>query len=172
MFKQLVFFFCLALLVFGGYQLYVRMAPAEAQIEWTVESAAEAFNTRNKVECLAVFADDYTDSSQGDEFDERTIDKPLLEQGLDYMFSNRVDSETGDFLYRVKPVMQTLSIKLQSENHATAQLRMILKVKMGHTWSDVWGVEVNAKLRKQGRSWVISSSILRNLMGHRPWSWE
>ncbi len=172
MFKQLVFFFCLALLVFGGYHLYLRLAPAASLIEWTIESAAEAFNTGNKVECLAAFADDYKDSSQGDAFDERTIDKKLLEQGLDYMFNNRIDPETGDLLYRVKPVMQTLTIKLQSETDATAQFRMVLRVKMGHTWSDVWGVEVNAKLRKQARDWVISSSSLRNLMGRRPWSWD
>lgn len=172
MFKQLVFFFCLALLVLGAYHLYLRLAPAEAQIQWTIESAAEAFNTRNKVECLAAFADDYEDSSQGDEYEDHTIDKALLEHGLDYMFNNRIDLKTGDFLYRVKPVMQTLSIKLESEIHATVQLRMNLRVKMGHTWSDVWGVEVNAKLRKKGYVWVISRSSLRNLMGSRPWSWE
>jgi len=172
MFKQLVFFFCLALLVFAGYQIYVSMAPAESRVTWTIESAAAAFNEKDKDECLAAFAADYKDSSQSGEFEERIIDKKLLAQGLDYMFANRVDAESGDFLYKIKPVMQTLSIKVESETHAVAQLRVILRLKMGHTWTDVWGVEVTAKFRKTGRDWVISRSSLRSQMGACPWTWE
>lgn len=172
MFKQAVFFFCLALLIFGGYQIYVTVAPPETKIRWTIEEATEAFNERNREVCLTAFADDYRDTSQSDEYEDRTIDKPLLQQGLDYMFTQRVEAETGDFLYKVEPVLQTLDIKVESENKAVVQLRLNLKLKMGHTWSDVWGVEVKTSMRKSGQTWVIGRSALRTVMGRRPWNWD
>ncbi len=74
MFKQLLFFFCLGLIVLGGYKLYLGLAPAETKVKWVIQSAAEAFNTRNKDECLAAFADDYRDTSQSTYYDDHTID--------------------------------------------------------------------------------------------------
>jgi hypothetical protein len=172
MFKQVVFFFCLALLVFGGYQIYVTVAPPESKIRWTIEGACDAFNARSREECLAAFTSDYKDTSQSGDYEDHTIDKPLLQQGLEYMFTQRLEAETGDFLYMVEPRLQTLNIKMESESQAVAQLRLNLKLKMGHTWSDVWGVEVNARFRKAGRDWVISRSALRTVMGRRPWNWD
>lgn len=173
MFKQVVFFFCVALLFLGGYQLYVTLAPAETKIKWLIEGTAEAFNQRDRETCLAAFASNYKDTSQNDEeYEDRTIDKALVTKGLDFMFANRVEADDGDFMYKAVPVMRTLAIKVESETNATARLRVNLKLKMGHTWSEVWGVDVNANLQKQGQDWVITRTALRTVMGTRPWSWE
>lgn len=172
MFKQIVFFFCLALLVFGGYQAYLTLAPAETQIRWTIEGVTEAFNNRNIDECMKAFTVGYKDTSQSTEYEERIIDKPLLQEGLAYLFKNRVEPETGSFLYRAQPVDYTMSIELDSETKAKARFRMTLEVKMGHTWTDVWGVDVKLTLTKLGRQWFISGSSFRTLAGSRPWSWD
>jgi len=172
MFKQLVFFFCLAMLVFGGYQAWVTLAPAETQIKWTIEGVTEAFNEGNLDECLQAFTVGYKDTSQSTDYEDHVIDKPLLGQGLAYLFRNRVEPETGRFLYRAQLVAYTLAIDLESESKATARFRMTLEVKMGHTWSDVWGVDVKLSFTKLGRQWFISGSSFRTLAGSRPWSWE
>lgn len=172
MFKQIVFFFCLAMLGYGAWEAYLTLAPLETKIRWTIEGAAEAFNKQNKDDCLAFFAHDFKDSSQDNSFRSRVIDKQLLAQGLDYMFQNRIEAETGALLYKVVPVLDTLQIKKESDIHASAQLRLLFRLKMGHTWTDVWSVDVKAGVRKQGRRWVISRTSLRTLYGSRIWSWE
>ncbi|MHC4853147.1 MAG: hypothetical protein ACYTF5_14130 [Planctomycetota bacterium] len=172
MFKQLLFFFCAGLLALGAYKLYVEMAPAEARIQWVLEDAVEAFNTMEKEDCLSAFADDYTDTSQSGGFDDRTINKRLLDSALGHMFLNRIDGDTGALLYRVKPVMPTLTVTVESEFKAKAQLRMELYLKMGHTWTLVWSIDLTVYLRSDRRGWLIERSSIRTLMGNRPWSWE
>ena len=172
MFKQLLFFFCLALIVLGGYKLYLGLAPAETKIEWAIQSAAEAFNTMSSAECLAVFADDYRDTSQSTDYDDHTIDKKLLGKALTYVFQNRLDPDTGVFIYKVRPVMPTMTITVKSEIYVLARFRIELLLKMGHRWTPIWGADIKAKLRNEPNGWVISESALRTVLGRRPWEWE
>ncbi len=172
MFKQLLFFFCLGLIVLGGYKLYLGLAPAETKVKWVIQSAAEAFNTRNKDECLAAFADDYRDTSQSTYYDDHTIDKKLLGKAMTYVFQNRVDQDTGAFMYKVEPVMPTMSVIVKSEIYVVAQFRIEVLLKMGHRWSAIWGADVKVKFRNERGGWVIAESALRTVMGHLPWEWE
>ena len=174
MFKQLLFFFCAGLLALGAYKVYVEMAPAEDRIQWILEDVVEAFNTMEKDKCLAAFADDYTDTSQSGGFDDRTIDKRLLDSGLSHMFLNQIDRGTGTFLYRAKPIMPTLTIVVEPESKAKAraQLRMELYVKMGHTWTLVWSIDLTVDFRNNSKGWAITRSNMRTLVGSRPWNWE
>ena len=172
MFKQLVFFFCLSLIAMGGYKLYLGLAPTETKVEWLFQSAAEAFNSMNKDECLAAFSEDYRDTSQSTDYDDHTIDKKLLGKALTYVFQNRLDQDTGVFIYKVEPVMPTMSITVKSEIYVLAQFRIELLVKMGHRWTAIWGAGVKAKLRNERNGWVIAESTLRTVMGQLPWQWE
>jgi len=172
MFKHLLFFFCAGLLALGAYKVYEEMAPAEARIEWVLEDTVEAFNTMEKENCLAAFADDYTDTSQSSGFDDRTINKRLLDSALSHMFQNRIDGDTGTLLYKAKPVMPTLNIVVESESKAKAQLRIELYVKEGHKWTLVWSIDLTVNLRNNSKGWVITRSSMRTLVGIRPWNWE
>ena len=172
MFKQFVFFFCLALIAMGGYKLYLGLAPAETKVEWLIQSAAEAFNSMNKDECLAAFSDDYRDTSQSTDYDDHTIDKKLLGKALTYAFQNRLDSDTGVFIYKMRPLMPTMTITVKSEIYVLARFRIELLLKMGHRWTPIWGADIKAKLRNERDGWVISASAFRTVLGQLPWEWE
>jgi tetratricopeptide (TPR) repeat protein len=158
----------------GAYKVYVEMAPAEARIQWILEDTVEAFNTMEKEDCLAAFADDYTDTSQSGGFDDRTINKRLLDSALSHMFQTCIDGDTGTLLYRAKPVMPTLNIVVEPESKmkAKAQLRIELYVKEGHKWTLVWSIDLTVNLRNNSKGWVITRSSMRTLRGIRPWNWE
>ncbi len=91
---------------------------------------------------------------------------------MTYVFQNRVDQDTGAFIYKVEPVMPTMSITVKSEIYVLAQFRIELLVKMGHRWTPIWGAGVKAKLRNERNGWVIAESTLRTVMGQLPWQWE
>ena len=172
MFKQFVFFFCLGLVVLGSYKLYVKLAPTEAKVEWVIESVAEAFNTSNKEDFLARFADDYKDTSQSTDYDDHTIDKKLLDETLTSIFENRLDQDSGTFLYKLDPVMGTMSVIPKSKTEAVAQFRIEVLLKMGYRWTAIWGADVKVRLRSGRKGWVIVQSALRTVMGNQPWEWE
>ena len=172
MLKQFLFFFCLALVVLGSYKLYVKLAPTESRVEWVVESVAEAFNTMRKDDLLALFAHEYKDTSQSTHYDDYTIDKKRLENVLTFIYQERLDQDSGAFLYKLDPVSGTMSVTPKSNTEALAQFRIELLLKMGHRWTAIWGASVKASFRKGRHGWVIVATAHRTVMGAQPWVWE
>jgi len=170
MLKPLVKLFIICLLGVGGYKAWLELAPAETQIRWVLENAADGFNNMNKADCLAAFAPEYRDSTEVDDYvGVVEVSRSLLGNGLTYMFMNKLEPGTKTFIYKAEAVSGTMNITLDSEVAAKVQFRLDMFVKEGHKWTLVWGLDVKASLRKdETKHWIITRSTHRTVSGHPP----
>jgi hypothetical protein len=134
------------------------LASDETKIRWLFADETAAFNDCKTLSVLEHFAPDWQDENTG-------VTRQQLKGGLLFVFQNRRDPKTQQFLYRLE--VGEYEIEVEGE-HAKAVLPMVLHEGVGENEKALWELRVTAELGKHDGSWRVDRSRHETIHGSAP----
>ena len=148
----------LVMAYFAVRAIRTALASEETRIRWLFADEATAFNDCKALSVLEHFAPDWQDETTG-------ITRQQLKGGLMYVFQNRRDPKTQQFLYRIE--VGRYDVEVEGE-HAKAVLPLVLHEGLGADERALWELRVTAELGKHDGSWRVDRSRHETIHGSAP----